>query len=378
MPYPDQISNPLGADSFLDHLSENDFELLQQVSKLVEELVDSLDETSVKVVRSPLSSRRLISVAVDGGNQLIFPQFREISMGMIRVSAFSPDFKDQPETITHVIKNFDLFDILKAESDKAKNGMTAKRSEYVKRFFEKPQMQEFSRLTGIIPSDLGAHIYRDIESFTNTIRSVLEWAYIVMLAEKYRDFKMLIVRDGRLEQHGVENSFVKKLREYFEENRTYLVGIVKTTKLLREGIPSLVIKNWTDKYCGKNPIYYRLPDKLMKYTFGFERQWNPEIEGSFVFGNRYAGKFYANTFHTLQSVFTFDVPSYIENDDQSLLEVVDTLYHHRSLLFDGSVSVVSEAHMRASVDTEIVKIVENEVKKAIEKRSGLKIPDMER
>jgi hypothetical protein len=40
--------------------------------------------------------------------------------------------------------------------------------------------------------------------------------------------------------------------------------------------------------------------------------------------------------------------------------------------------VVSEAHMRASVDIEIVKIVENEVKKAIEKRSGLRIPDMER
>lgn len=378
MPYPDQISNPLGADSFLEHLSENDFDLLKRVGELVEKLVASLDEASVKVVRSPLSSRRLISVAVDGGNQLIFPQFREISMGMIRVSAFSPDFKDQPETTTHVIKNFDLFDILKAEPEKSKSAMTAKRSEYIKRFFEKPQMQDFSKVTGIVPSDLGEHIYRDIESFTNTIRSVLEWAYIVMLAEKYRDFKMLIVRDGRLEQHGVENSFVKKLREYFEKNRTYLVGIVKTTKLLREGIPSLVIKNWTDKYCDKNPVYYRLPDDLMKYTFGFQRQWNPEIEGSFVFGNRYAGKFFANTFHTLQSVFTFDVPQYLANDEQAVLEIVDTLYHHRSLLFDGSVSVVSEAHMRASVDNEIVKIVENEVKKAIERRSGLKIPDMER
>lgn len=377
MPYPDQISNPLGADSFLGHLSEKDFELLEQVSKLVEKLVASLDEASVRNVRSPLSSRRLISVAVDGGNQLIFPQFREISMGMIRVSAFSPDLKDQPETTTHVIKNFDLFDILKAETAQSSSSMTAKRSKYIENFFQNSPMKEFSAVTGIVPKDLGEHIYRDIESFTDTIRSVLEWAYIVMLAEKYRDFKILILRDGRLEQHGVDNSFVKKLREYFAGNKTYLVGIVKTTKLLREGIPSLVIKNWTDKYCSKHPVYYRLPDDLMNYTFGFERQWNPDMDGSFVFGNRYAGKFYANTFHTLQSVFTFDIPSYIDNDDATL-EIVDTLYNHRSLLFDGSVSVVSEAHMRASVDTEIVKIVENEVKKAIEKRSGFKIPDMER
>jgi hypothetical protein len=353
MPYPNQISNPLGADSFLQHLSEADFELLQQVSKLVDKLVKALDESSVKSVRSPLSSRRLISVAVDGGNQLIFPQFREISMGMIRVSAFSPDLKDQPETTTHIIKNFDLFDILKAAEEQNSRSMTAKRSKYIEQFFQNSPMREFSLATGIIPKDLGEHIYRDIESFTNTIRNVLEWAYIVMLAEKYRDFKILIVRDGRLEQHGVENSFVKKLREYFERNKTYLVGIVKTTKLLREGIPSLVIKSWTDKYCAKHPVYYRLPDELMKYTFGFERQWNPDMDGSFVFGNRYAGKFYANTFHTLQSVFTFDIPSYID-DDEATLEIVDTLYNHRSLLFDGSVSVVSEAHMRASVDIEIV------------------------
>lgn len=377
MPYPNQISNPLGANEFLGHLSEKDFELLKRVSELIEKLVATLDEKSVKAVKTPLSSRRLISVAVDGGNQLIFPEFREISMGMIRVSAFSPDFKDQLDTTTHVIKNFDLFDILKAETD-SKDTMTSKRIKYMQDFFGNHHMKEFSAITGITAHDLGEYIYKDLESFTNTIRSVLEWAYIIALAEKYKNFKILIVRDGRLEQHGVRDSFVEKLRKYFEINKVYLIGIVKTTKLLREGIPSLVIQNWIEKYSANHPIYYKLPDDLMKYTFGFERQWNPDLDGSFVFGNRYAGKFFVNTFQPLQSVFTFDIPTYIETDEKAVTEVVETLYHHRSLLFEGSVSVISEAHMRASVDNEIVKIVENEVKKAIEKRSGLKIPNMEK
>lgn len=378
MPYPNQISNPLGANDFLSHLSETDFELLKKVGELVEKLVTTLDENSVKAVKTPLSSRRLISVAVDGGNQLIFPEFREISMGMIRVSAFSPDFKDQLETTTHVIKNFDLFDILRSDADKGRDAMTKRRLHYMREFFDYPHMKEFSKLTNITSEDLGEYIYKDIESFTNTIRNVLEWAYIVMLAEKYKSFKVLIVRDGRLEQHGVQNSFVDKLKTYFETNKVYIVGVVKTTKLLREGIPSLVIQNWIEKFSTKHPIYYRLPNELMQYTFGFERQWNPDIDGSFVFGNRYAGKFFVNTFHTLQSVFTFDIPYYIESEEKAVVEIVETLYHHRSLLFEGSVSVISEAHMRASVDNEIVKIVENEVKKTIEKRSGLRIPNMEK
>jgi len=378
MPYIGQVNNPLGVSDFLKQVTERDYELLKEVQQLVERLISSLDSPCVRRVTPASSNCRLVTIAVDGGSSLLFPQFREISLGMIRVTAFSSDLEEQLEPVVEVIKNYELFDILKAYNGNARKSLRAKRHAFLKSMFQKSPLQEFSSETGIQADDLGEHVYKDLDSFTSTVRSVLEWAYIVNLAKRYRDagIKVVLVRDGRLEQHGVKDSFIEKLRDYFGRHKTRLVGVVKSTKLLREGIPSLVILRWIEQYVKEHPTYFRVPEELMRYTFGFERQWNPDYDGSFVFGHRYVGKFYPETYSPLQSVITFDIPCYFANDQQFTEDIVSTLYNHRSVLYGGSIATVSEAHERASIDSELVRVVENELRHQIEEKAGLRIPQM--
>ncbi len=378
MPYTGQMNNPLGVSDFLEQVTEDDYKLLKEVQQQIERLSDCLDKSAVRCITPASSSCRLVTIAVDGGSSLLFPQFREISLGMIRVSAFSSDLEKQPEPVVKVIKNYELFDILKAHNGSASASLQGKRRTYIQKLFSESPLTEFSDETGIQADDLGEHIYKDLESFTNIVRSVLEWAYIVTLAKRYRDagIKVVLVRDGRLEQHGVKDSFVHKLKDYFDRHKTRIVGVVKSTKLLREGVPSMVILRWIEQHASGTPVYFQVPKALMDYTFGFERQWNPDYDGSFVFGRRYVGKFFPETFSPLQSVITFDIPWYFADDKQQIEDIISTLYNHRSVLYGGSIATVSEAHERASIDSNLVRVVENELRNQIQQNTGLRIPQM--
>ena len=375
MPYIGEASNPFGLDDFLEQIGEEDFERLREINTLIENLARDLKASDVQEVSPAQSHRRLITVAVDGGSSLIFPQHREISLGMVRVCAYSSDLQSQPKPAIVVIKNHEVFDILR--SNLSTEDLKNKRHQYIEALFSQFPLKEFSEQTGIKHKDLGDYIYKDLESFSGVIRSVLEWAYIVHIAEKYRDFRVILVRDGRLEQHGVKQDFVSKLKTYFERNRTYIVGVVKSTKLVREFVASSVIQRWLSCFAGEHPIYFKIPNSLMEYTFRFERQWNPEFDESFVFGYRYLGKFLTETFHSMQAVITFDIPWYLDNDSEAVAEIVSTLFKHRSVLYGGSISAVSEAHARASIDSSIARTIEAELRVRIERETGLKIPDWE-
>jgi hypothetical protein len=375
MPYIGEASNPFGLADFLEQIGKEDFERLRGIKALIEDLAGSLSESDVREVSPAQSHRRLITVAVDGGSSLIFPQHREISLGMVRVSAFSNDLLSQPSPAVVVIKNHEVFDILMANN--SSEDLKNRRHQYIDALSSQSPMKEFGELTGITYRDLGDYIYKDIESFSNIIRSVLEWAYIVSLAERYKDFKVVLVRDGRLEQHGVKQGFVDKLKAYFAHNKTYIVGVVKSTKLVREFVASSVIQRWLSCYVRQHPVYFRIPERLMKYTFRFERQWNPDFDESFVFGYRYLGKFLTETFHPMQAVITFDIPWYLDSDPEAVAEIVSTLFKHRSVLYGGSISAVSEAHARASIDSSIARTIEAELRVRIERETGLKIPEWE-
>lgn len=79
----------------------------------------------------------------------------------------------------------------------------------------------------------------------------------------------------------------------------------------------------------------------------------------------------------MQAVITFDIPWYLDSDSEAIAEIVSTLFKHRSVLYGGSISAVSEAHARASIDSSIARTIEAELRVRIERETGLKIPDWE-
>lgn len=380
MPYPGEPSNPLGLADFLKHVNEQDIEHLREFVALKEELKNSLTKEHCLSLPDVRGHHKLISIAVDGGSHMAFPALTELSIGMIRVSAVSLGLKQPLPDVTLLTKNYELFQrkisFTAPDSEREKERDLAQR-EAIDGFLSKlfsgdgaagPTIEKFSELTGITQNDLGQYVYKDIQSFTTILRDTLEWAYIVVLAEKYADFDCLFVKDGRLAQAGVEHSFREKLKNFFSKHKTLIAGVIKGTKLLREGLSAWVIYEWTKDLDYR--FVMRLPDMLMKYVYNFEKQWNPEYAGAYVFGNRHLIKLFREELVPLQSVVTFDVPDYLMNEEEAIKGIALTLYDARSILFGGSIQAVSEAHARASVRSSIMEALEEE----IERRLGIKIP----
>lgn len=375
-------SNPLGTDNivgmFLD--DEEYIEHFREIEAFVKKLSESLDpDEDIKFFPKRDNRRHLISVAVDGGSQELFPFFSELSSSIIRVSASSKDFKGKIEPFIHPIKYSKFskkFHKLKRDDydEKARQEIAALINrllhEEMSAVFTHPKVAFFSDVTGITVEDLGQTFGRDLQTFTNSIRDLLEWVYIVNLVEKFSDFQILIMKDGRLEQHGVEDTFRTKLLTYLENREAYITGVLKSNAVFREGIAYWVLSNWVDRQT--EPFYFLAPDELMDHVYAFRKQWDPEESKSFMLGYRYFGRLYGETFNPMQSMIAFDIPKYFHEDYQKVEEIATTLFRHKSLLYGGSIQTISEAHSKASIASSIVKMVEKE----IEKKSGVRLPQI--
>lgn len=386
MSYINEKSNPFGSNKFIE-LINNEIDVFRQIPEIVDKLENLLDnEVDVKYVGACDSDTRLISVSIDGGSQEIFSYLKGLSCGIIRASASSPDFeiplKSEEVFINFVNLSTKFHKYTSPPKDKQTIDNIKKEyfNKYLDEFCKRDIIADFLQITKITKEDFGDSFAKDITSFTNTIRDILEWAYIVKIAEKYKNSKPLIIKDGRLEQHGVKSEFRKKLIDYLRENRVFLVGVLKNNAVFNEGITSIAISNFFKKLDAK-PFYFEAPKEIMEYVYANSRQWDytPYINGSetpeedtFMFGARFFGKLFPKTFGVLQSAIAFDIPVYFmgENDckrDQSAInDIVYTLFKHRSVLFDGSITPVMQAHAKSSISSKIVgdieKYLENEMK----------------
>lgn len=360
MGYAGQRSRGLSVKSIGELLDEEDQEHLQRIAERLRELSEVFDPEKHLIKGSFEDARRLISVAVDGGENLIEPEAREIATGFIRVSTASPDFKKElPQPLEFPVKGFRLF----SEDD---NERSRRVEQYLKHLFDNNEIfKVFSQETSISTNDLGTYYRKSVPALVSILRDISEWAYLVYLAQEFKDWNVLFVKDGRLAQVGVEASFRKKLLDYFESNDIYLVGVLKTNQLMGEKLAVRIVLKWLESY--EVPVAIRVPDELMKYVYTTWRQWDPNQEGSLVIGRRHLLRFRKKEFEPLESAIAFDVPEYLAQDPKALSRVIATLWAHRSALYGGSVGPVVEAHERASVGDPAVSRLERELWNWVEK-----------
>jgi len=358
MGYVGQRSRGIATRTLKELLQEDDREHLQRIAERLRQLSESFDPEQHLIQVSFDDPRRLISVAVDGGDNLISPEAREIATGFIRVSAASPDFKKLPDPLEFPIKGFRLF-----SEDKEEFARRVKVE--VEELFSRGTFKCFTEATGIVPEDLGTHYRKGVPSLVRILRDVAEWAYLVHLAQQYEQFNVLLIKDGRLAQVGVEDSFRKKLLKFFESRKILLVGVVKANKLMGEKLAVRIVLKWLDPY--DVPIAIRVPNELMDYVYTTSRQWDPEREGSLVLGRRHLLRFRKKEFEPLESAIAFDVPEYLAQDRKALSQVIATLWSHRSALYGGSLGAIVEAHERASVGDSAVSRLERELWNWVEK-----------
>ncbi len=367
MPYEGEPTNPLGADEFIALVTDEDIRFLREdVRNLVEQLKRCLDPSRDIKTFGHRPSAKIVSVSVDGGNQPLFEEVPAIGMHLIRVSSGSEELKNVPDSMLHIVRTRNLVPVL----DEDREEVNKKREAELSRLFESETIQKFFDVTGIEPSDLGTSFQRNPLAFVGIVRDVAEWAYIVDIVERYHEvLDLIVVKDGRLEQHGVNGSFVTKLRDYFAEREAKVVGVLKHSILFSgsNGISNLVIAEWISRQ--GEEFYFRVPNDLMKYVYSNERQWNPDDldtsghpHETWVWGHRYVAKMYPNTFRPFDTVFALDIPRYFEGQPRLVQDLVGSVIARRCLLFGGSFAPSVDAHAEASISAHVRRMVEEYIR----------------
>ncbi len=357
MPYPGEKSNPLGLKGFLDDLELDHYkELLDELEELYGEVKEArrmpLDE--VDEVGYPL-----LTLTVDGGEGLAFEELPLLSFGLVRVAAVGVnEFRLPP--ISHPLPGYAVLkDPRKYIEDLLARYRESEASYALNTFFQ---------ATGISLEDLGEHYAKDLKAFVGIFRDLLEWAYLVWTVENvlsnYREF--LFVKDGRLAQTGVKDEFRTKLREYFKEKNLLLVGVSKRSRLLAEGLTSLVMARLFTEVRGT--FLLRVPVTLMEKAYRYERQWDADFQGAFVMGTRYVARLFENTFSPREGIVIFDLPPHLNEKDA--IRVAKSLKCHRSVLYKGSLGPIVEAHGKASVAKPLATSMEDEVLSRLRKSFG--------
>jgi len=214
--------------------------------------------------------------------------------------------------------------------------------------------------TGISLEDLGEHYAKDLKAFVGVFRDVLEWAYLVWVVERVlvKDYrKYLFVKDGRLAQMGVKDEFRTKLQKYFKEKNLLLVGVSKRSRLLAEGLTSLVMAKLFAEVRGT--FLLQVPEALMEKAYRYERQWDADFQGAFVMGTRCVARLFENTFSPREGIAILDLPPHLNEKDA--IRVAKSLKSHRSVLYKGSLGPIVEAHGKASVAKPLATSMEDEV-----------------
>ena len=363
MGYNGEISNPLGTDNFLQLFDKSDIdETCQIINDIYNKLIDELKEDSIKKFTKYNNSHKLITVSVDGGNQEIFKNFKEISSSIIIVNSKSDDLKEtiEPFRLALQYRNFfpKLYSFLnKNNQEKIKQNIDIEKE--AENIFKNDYIKNFMEKTEITSKDIGTASFLNLQTFTGIIRDIMEWAYIVELVDKYKYIKAVIVKDGRLAQSGVETTFINKLKNYFQKNKAYVVGLLKRNAVFDDGLASMIILSWIETM--NESFYFKVPHGIMDYVYSNKRQWDHSVDNSKVFGVRYFGRLYGKCFNPFQSMIAFDIPYYLESNDKEIHDIVGTIFSHKSVLYDGSISVVSESHIKSSIAHTVVKQIENEL-----------------
>ncbi|WP_155987392.1 hypothetical protein [Thermus oshimai] len=325
----------------------------------VEDLSKTLKEEDVIPFDLPQDPPIPVAIAVDGGQSILFREHPFLSIGLVRVSASPfpwggrgkelrfPPVEDQ-------IAPPALLGLGEADGfrERAREAMRARFSGEWGAVGE--ILQVFSRRTKIGLQDLGTYYQKDLEGFTRVLREVLEWAYMVWILEGFSGAvgpsRLLLIKDGRLAQTGVENSFRKKLKDYFAQSGALIVGVSKRSRMVQEGLISLVISEWLEDQAnrlGHGRFLIRVPEELMKEAYKYERQWNAEAEQTFSLGRRYVLRLFEETLEPGQAVAVLDIPERV--DEEGVKTIGAVLKEARSALFGGSVGYLQEAHGRASI-----------------------------
>jgi len=338
---------------------------LRNQFEIIKREIDSLPEPEIYELNRRSTLQISAAVAVDAGQSLFGGILREMGIMLLQVAS-SED--ERPKSYV-----FWMNPILREEDKKQQV-----RNQFDRLADEDEMTRDFvkamrwNRITEkhVMPPGCYAHI----SALANFVRELLEWAKLYKTALCLRDLhrslpniQPVLLRDGTLRFDNMGEDHAKRLSSIFRNIGIPLLGVSKTSKLLRSPLITMWLKyhNIFDK---KGAFLIKLdPEVFEELGYRLERYFG--VEGSMRFGRYVIVRF--DPLPGSRNVFAIDVPHYYFDSESSfdnLLVILSGVAEHStatSYPVPGYPYALKKAHDRVVFTEDKVYLLENTLRRSL-------------
>ena len=358
-------TNMKESSSLLQETVQQSTEALQNQLKIINKEINSLPEPEIYELNRRSTLQISAAVAVDAGQSLFGGVLREMGIMLLQVAS------SEDETPKSYV--FWMNPILK-EKDKKKqvknqlDGL-AEEDEMTKDFVS---AMEWNKITEERVMPKGC--YEEISALSNFVRELLEWGKLyktaLFLSDLYRslpNIQPVLLRDGMLRFDNMGEDHANRLSKIFKNIGIPLLGVTKTSKLLRSPLITMWLKHH-NIFNRKGAFLIKLdPEVFERLDYRLERYFG--VEGSMRFGRYVIIRF--DSLPGSKNIFAIDLPHHYFDSGSSfdnLLVILSGVAEHStatSYPVPGYPYALKKVHERVVFTKDRVYLLENTLRRSL-------------
>jgi len=336
---------------------------LKSQLEIIKREIDSLPEPEIYELNRRSTLQISAAVAVDAGQSLFGGVLREMGIMLLQVASSEDEApKSYVFWMNPILKDEDKKQQVKNQLDRL-----AEEDEMTKDFVK---AMEWNKITEERVMPKGC--YEEISALSNFVRELLEWGKLyktaLFLNDLYRslpNIQPVLLRDGMLRFDNMGEDHAKRLSKIFKNIGIPLLGVTKTSKLLRSPLITMWLKRH-NIYNRKGAFLIKLdPDVFERLDYRLERYFG--VEGSMRFGRYVIIRF--DSLPGSRNIFAIDLPHhyfYSESSFDNLLVILSGVAEHStatSYPIPGYPYALKKAHERVIFTKDKVYLLENTLRR---------------
>lgn len=333
--------------------------------EIIKKEVDSLPEPEIYELNRRSTLQISAAVAIDAGQSLFGGILREMGIMLLQVASSEDETpKSYVFWMNPILKDEDKKQQVKNQLDRL-----AEEDEMIKNFINAMGWEKITK-EGVMPKGC----YEEINALSSFVRELLEWAKLYKTALFLKDLSCrlptiqpVLLRDGMLRFDNMGEDHARRLSKIFENTGIPLLGVAKTSTLLRSPLIIMWLKrhNVFDK---KGAFLIKLhPEIFEKLGYRLERYFG--VEGSMRFGRYAIVRF--DPLPGSKNIFGIDIPHYYFDSNSSfdnLLVILSGVAEHStatSYPVPGYPYALKKAHERVVFTQDKVYLLENTLRRSL-------------
>jgi len=334
--------------------------------EIIKREIDFLPEPEIYELNRRSTLQISAAVAVDAGQSLFGGVLREMGIMLLQVASSEDETpKSYVFWMNPILKDEDKKQQVKNQLDRL-----AEEDEMTKDFVK---AMEWNKITEERVMPKGC--YKEISALGNFVRELLEWSKLhktaLFLSDFYRslpNIQPVLLRDGMLRFDNMAEDHAKRLSKIFKNIGIPLLGVTKTSKLLRSPLITMWLKRY-NIFNRKGAFLIKLdPDVFERLDYRLERYFG--VEGSMRFGRCVIIRF--DSLPGSKNIFAIDLPHYYFDSGSSfdnLLVILSGVAEHStatSYPIPGYPYALKKAHERVVFTKGKVYLLENTLRRSLQ------------